>query len=55
MTCFRYNSWKDWALPVGLAIVLPAVIIRVLLGYTGSSNIFALVDRVHLAVVDIRL
>jgi 3-ketoacyl-CoA synthase len=48
-----YDKWKDRAVMIGLAVVLPALIIKVLSDYTKSSNIFALKDTIHLAVVEI--
>jgi 3-ketoacyl-CoA synthase len=48
-----YNKWKDWAVLIGLAVVLPALIVKGLLQYTQSSSLFALKDRIHLAVVEI--
>lgn len=47
-----YSSWKDYALPVGLAVVLPAIIIRALIGYTQTTTIFELINKVHVAVVE---
>jgi len=47
-----YNTWKDWILPVGLAVALPAIIVRALLGYTQTTSLFGLVDRVKFAIVE---
>lgn len=47
-----YNNWKDYAIPVGLAVVLPALIVHTLVQVTQTANVFDLITQVHLALVE---
>jgi len=47
-----YSPWKDYALPLGLAVALPVLIISTFIHYTQTANVFELVSKVHVAVVE---
>lgn len=47
-----FYSWKDWAVPIGSAVVLPALALTGLFGYTETTNLFALKDRIQFAVYE---
>lgn len=47
-----YSPWKEYALPIALVIALPALIVKALIEYTNTTNVFELINQVQVALVE---